>query len=93
MPHGTQAKRVATRTSTRPPPFPTSAPCPYRTRTNVFSHYPIRSSKFIRTGTPALPSLIVRIDAFGVRIDVHSVVAQEADEGDAAGVGQFDGQA
>ncbi len=30
MPHGTQANRVATRTSTRPPPFPASAPCPYR---------------------------------------------------------------
>src|SRR5229473_913174 len=37
--------RVATRTSTRPPPCPTSAPCPYRTGN---AHSPIRSSKFIR---------------------------------------------
>src|SRR5216684_5062752 len=37
--------RVATRTSTRPPPCPTSAPCPYRTGN---AHYPIRSSTFIR---------------------------------------------
>ena len=28
---GTQANHVATRTSTRPPPVPTSTPCPYRT--------------------------------------------------------------
>src|SRR5579859_1047403 len=32
-------------------------------------------------------------NAFGVGIYIHSVVAQETDEGDAAGVGQFDGQA
>src|SRR5216683_7384814 len=37
--------RVATRTSTRPPPCPTSAPCPYRTGN---AHSPIRSSTFIR---------------------------------------------
>src|SRR5579859_7206345 len=28
--HETQTNRVARRTGTRPPPFPTSAPCPYR---------------------------------------------------------------
>src|SRR5581483_11448613 len=27
---------AATRTSTRPPPFPTSAPCPYRTERRTF---------------------------------------------------------
>src|SRR5713101_8228172 len=32
-------------TSTRPPPCPTSAPCPYRTGN---AHSPIRSSTFIR---------------------------------------------
>jgi hypothetical protein len=32
LPHGTPTKRRATRTSTRPPPCPTSAPCPYRTQ-------------------------------------------------------------
>ena len=37
--------------------------------------------------------LFLHYDAFGVRIDVHGVIAQEADERDAAGVGQFDGQA
>src|SRR5260221_14509551 len=31
LPHGTPTNRRATRTSTRPPPCPTSAPCPYRT--------------------------------------------------------------
>ncbi len=31
-------------------------------------------------------------DAFGVRIDIHGMVAQEADKGDIAGFGQFDGQ-
>src|SRR6266478_8224687 len=30
-PRSPQRDRVATRTSTRPPPCPTSAPCPYRT--------------------------------------------------------------
>ena len=30
---------------------------------------------------------------FWMRIDVHGVVAQKADQGDAAGVGQFDAQA
>src|SRR5713101_4377398 len=29
--HHTPKDRAATRTSTRPPPFPISAPCPYRT--------------------------------------------------------------
>src|SRR6266849_3028583 len=43
--YATQANRVATRTSTRPPPFPASAPCPYRTGN---AHYPIRSSTFSR---------------------------------------------
>src|SRR5712692_5175667 len=37
---------VQVRTSTRPPPFPTSAPCPYRTGPR---HSFIRLSKFIRT--------------------------------------------
>src|SRR5260370_41221064 len=31
LPHGIPRARVATRTSTRPPPSPTSAPGPYRT--------------------------------------------------------------
>ena len=35
MPYGTRANRVATRTSTRPPPIPTSTPCPYRMRASV----------------------------------------------------------
>src|SRR5258706_1053166 len=33
VPHGPLAHRMATRTGTRPPPSPTSAPCPYRTDT------------------------------------------------------------
>ncbi len=37
MPHGTQTNHTATRTSTRPPPFPTSAPCPYRFLTTTGS--------------------------------------------------------
>lgn len=32
-------------------------------------------------------------DPFGMGVDVHGVVAQEADEGDTAGVGQFHGEA
>ena len=32
-------------------------------------------------------------DAFGVGIDVHRVVAEEADKGYAATVGEFDGEA
>ncbi len=43
-PRNPQMDRVATRTSTRPPPCSTSAPCPYRTGN---AHSPIRSSKFI----------------------------------------------
>src|SRR5581483_5309572 len=31
VPYETQANRHRTRTSTRPPPIPSSAPCPYRT--------------------------------------------------------------
>src|SRR5581483_11832682 len=38
----------AARTSTRPPQPPYPAPCPYRTRTGVSSHSPIRLSNFIR---------------------------------------------
>ena len=37
--------RVATRTSTRPPLFSTSTPCPYRTEAVVSIHYPIRLPK------------------------------------------------
>src|SRR5713101_6136332 len=52
--------RVATRTSTRPPPCPTSAPCPYRTGTRAF---PIRLSTIIRTGNahdPMRSSTVIR---------------------------------
>src|SRR5215469_57376 len=39
---------MATRTSTRPPPFPASTPCPYnRTGADVVCHDLIRLSKFI----------------------------------------------
>src|SRR5216683_1584625 len=66
-------ERVATRTSTRPPPCPTSAPCPYRTGTRAFpirlstiirtgnAHDPIRLSTFIRIGADTLPVLVVNI--------------------------------
>src|SRR5216683_2759823 len=47
-PHATQTNRHATRTSTRPPPCPTSAPCPYRTEADIPNHSPIRLSKIIR---------------------------------------------
>src|SRR5260370_31463376 len=47
-PHATQTTRHASRTSTRPPPFSTSTPCPYRTEADVCHHSPIRSSTFIR---------------------------------------------
>src|SRR5216684_3591056 len=36
LPHGTPTNRIATRTSTRPPPCPSSAPCPYRTGIHAF---------------------------------------------------------
>src|SRR5216683_4810251 len=48
-PHATQTNRHATRTSTRPPPCPTSAPCPYRTEADICHHSPIRSAPFIKT--------------------------------------------
>src|SRR5947209_8299690 len=44
-PRASPLDRLATRTSTRPPPCPTSAPCPYSTGN---ARYPIRSSKIIR---------------------------------------------
>src|SRR5712692_4225826 len=60
-------------TSERPPPCPTSAPCPYRTGTRAFpirlstiirtgnAHDPIRLSTFIRIGADTLPVLVVNI--------------------------------
>src|SRR6266851_5381296 len=63
----------ATTSSTRPPPCPTSAPCPYRTGTRAFpirlstiirtgnAHDPIRLSTFIRIGADTLPVLVVNI--------------------------------
>src|SRR5713101_8331334 len=56
--HGTPTNRRATRTSTRPPPCPTSAPCPYRMGN---AQDPIRSSTFIRRGADTLPVLVVNI--------------------------------
>src|SRR5258708_5190198 len=47
-PHATQTTRHASRTSTRPPPFSTSTPCPYRTEADIPNHSPIRLSKIIR---------------------------------------------
>ena len=47
-PQGTQTTRHATRTSTRPPPFSTSTPCPYRTEAGIPNHSPIRLAKIIR---------------------------------------------
>src|SRR5258708_15383093 len=47
-PHRTQTTRHATRTSTRPLPFSTSTPCPYRTEADIPNHSLIRSSTFIR---------------------------------------------
>jgi|SRR5260221_7449396 len=47
-PHATQTHRHATRTSTRPPPFSTSTPCPYRTQADIPTHSPIWLSKIIR---------------------------------------------
>src|SRR5260221_7574886 len=47
-PHATQTTRHATRTSTRPPPFSTSTPCPYRTEAGIPNHFPIRLAKIIR---------------------------------------------
>jgi len=44
-PHATQTTRQATRTSTRPPPFSTSTPCPYRTQADIPTHSPIRLAK------------------------------------------------
>src|SRR5258708_4600682 len=46
-PHRTQTHRHATRISTRPPPFSTSTPCPYRTQADLPTHSPIRLSKII----------------------------------------------
>src|ERR1700730_8602420 len=65
LPDGTQANRIATRTSTRPPPVPASAPCPYRTRADVSRNYPIRLSNIIRTGLRLLPSLVGKIHQDG----------------------------
>ncbi len=50
--------RTATRTSTRPPPVPTSAPCPYRPEGGVSSDFPLRLSKIIRTERHPLPVLV-----------------------------------
>src|SRR5947209_4813035 len=60
LPDETQTSRVVTRTSTRPPPVPTSAPCPYRTLgCKQPSHYRIWLYIFIigQTGTP--PCILV----------------------------------
>jgi len=37
--HDTQQNRLVTRTSTRPPPFPSSTPCPYRTGTRIITEF------------------------------------------------------
>jgi hypothetical protein len=58
--------RPPTRTSTRPPPIPASAPCPYRTRANVARDSPIRLSKFIRTRA-TLVTAFVRQTSLGTR--------------------------
>ena len=47
-PHGPQTTRHATRTSTWPPPFSTSTPCPYRTEADIPKHSPIRLAKIMR---------------------------------------------
>ena len=60
MVHATQANRAAGRTSTRPPPLPASALCPYRTRTPRL-HSPIRSSQFIRTEARLLPDSVAKV--------------------------------
>src|SRR5229473_2969715 len=44
--HDMHCQATPPRTSTRPPPFPSSAPCPYRTGPR---YYPIRLERFIRT--------------------------------------------
>src|SRR5712691_2554436 len=46
-----QRNRMPTRTSTRPPPCPTSAHCPYRAATFISFHYRFRLSNFIRIGS------------------------------------------
>ena len=48
---------------------------------------------FVQTIPECLSEFAPLNDTLRMRIHVHGVVAQEADEGDAAGVGQFDGQA
>ncbi len=58
MPHGTQANRIATRTSTRPPHPLHPAPCPYRTGPRTLLH---SVGKIHQDGA-------VRIAAFGCQI-------------------------
>ena len=58
--------RTSTRTSTRPPHPPHSAPCPYR-RERLPPHFCIRLANITRTGRCALPSLLVKIRQAGLR--------------------------
>jgi len=46
--HETRTNPVATRTGTRPPPIPSSTPCPYRTVAKGARYYSIPLSKIIR---------------------------------------------
>ncbi len=58
LPHGTPTNRRATRTSTRPPPCPTSAPCPYRTGTRAFPSLVVQNQQ---DGAAPLPHSVVNI--------------------------------
>src|SRR5216684_833355 len=58
LPHGTPTNRIATRTSTRLPPCPTSAPCPYRTGIHAFPSLVVKNHQ---DGAAPLPHSVVNI--------------------------------
>src|SRR5260370_23631540 len=68
--------RVRVRTSTRPPPFSTSTPCPYRTEADIPNHSPIRSATFIRCAVSVYDALDILLKF--IIGDVHEVLRRAA---------------
>src|SRR6266436_2281039 len=57
LPHATPTHRRATRTSTRPLPCPTSAPCPYRTGTRAFPSLVVKNHQ---DGAASFPYSVIK---------------------------------
>jgi len=73
-PHGTRTNHVLTRTSTRPPPFSTSTPCPYRTGAGIPFHSPMRSAIFIRMGADVFSHAQIRVSKI-IRTRLHIITS------------------